>query len=763
MKNKLKLIHAAALAVALAGVSAQAASIEWDSGAGDGVWTNALNWAGDVLPGDADLAYISTGETVIFQEGYTNTTRQQIIRGGSTLNITGGKLEGSKSGNTVRDIVGQTSGHSYLNQSGGFYQCSHILRIGSGALGTVNLSGGSANISRGGNALIGGNPGTSVQIGSLGTLNITNSTFWTRTGVEIDGGGMFHVYGGYSPEILIGHSSGQVSDGDWFQSSNAVLKVGISTNGLTPIVLENNAEAGDPIVTLDFGSVLDVSFVDGAMETNFWPVLDASSGIAFNNLGLVFDAGVDTNDWGFIVSNKVLYVGYGLGWPAGEEVIGPPSPGRTLYWTGAGGDSDSSNPTNWVLDLAASVTADWGPYDMDLWRIAHSSVAGIEQGTNYAVDYDATAVNNGQADIDVGDGAQGTLNYNSGNLSFGVTGSRQEFGVNANGDGTLNMNGGDLNLNTVRFGLNGGTGTLNLNGGTLNIGRGYGDYSMWIGHGGSSTGTVNVTGGRVFTRTGVKLGDGGAIGIFNIEGSVASVLGIGSNNSIDGNWVQNAGSILRVRMDAGGVTPISIVNKIDNPTNDVNSANVTFNTGSVLDVGWMPGVTNYNTFDLMTWDGELMESNLTFASSVDTSIWSFEFVDTNADTTNDTLRATAYGETANGTPFGWLLDYGLTGDDDEVDNDGDGLLTWEEYRTGTNPTNSASVLAVTGGEGIGGGDFVITWQSVEGVEYSVITNTSLVFPNRGTEASGIVGLPTETSYTGSVNAADAVFYEVGVE
>ncbi len=765
MKTKMRIVQTAVIAAACAAGTAHAASIEWDDEAADGLWNNPTNWVGDVLPTSSDLAYITSPYVVNFTDGMTNTVNRSIVREGATLNITGGELKGGQAGNTVRDIVGQTSGHSYINQSGGLYNPQHILRIGSGALGTVNLSGGECRVTRGGNSLDGSLPGTSLQIGDLGTLNITNSLFGTRSGAEIKG--VFHVSGAAST-ITIGDTGGN-GDGSWYQASNAVLRVGISTNGVSAITLnDNGAVSGSPAVILDPGSILDVSFIDGALETNFWAVLDNSAG-TFQNLGMVFDPSVDTNDWGYIVSNNVLYVGYGLGWPAGENVVGPPSPGRTIYWTGAGGDTASDNPTNWVLDTAATIPATWGPYDSDTWHIGNANVTGVDPGTDYVVDYDGTAVATGQNTLWVGDGAQGTLNFNSGVLSFNQSASsRQDFGFsNADGKGTLNMNGGELTLNAARFAINGGEGNFNLNGGTVNIGRQYADYSLQVGVNSGSTGTVTVTGGRIFTRGGVKLGaDGGAAtGIFSVEGSAATSLSIGSNGtSIDGRWVQYAGSVLKPRIDATttGVTPIVIVDDDGNPATSYN-ADVFFYDGALLDVDWMPGVTNFNTFDVMTWQGQLQTNGLAFASTVDTNVWSFAIVDANSDGTNDTLRVTAYGETPNGTPYPWLLSYGLTADDDEVDNDGDGLLTWEEYVAGTIPTDPSSVLAITSGESLGGSDFVITWQSVEGKTYSVITNTSLAIPNKGTVASGIAGELNETSYTGTIGSAETVFYEIGVE
>uniref|UniRef100_UPI0035634DC0 hypothetical protein n=1 Tax=Pontiella sp. TaxID=2837462 RepID=UPI0035634DC0 len=136
----------------------------------------------------------------------------------------------------------------------------------------------------------------------------------------------------------------------------------------------------------------------------------------------------------------------------------------------------------------------------------------------------------------------------------------------------------------------------------------------------------------------------------------------------------------------------------------------------------------------------------------------------------DFVTAPANVYTTRGTPHSWLDgyydvatqfggDYDLA---DESDTDSDGHKAWQEYIAGTDATNPDSVLRVNSAEAVGG-DWVITWQSVAGKSYSIITNASLASPNPGVEASGITGQPNETSYTGTVGGATAVFYEVGVE
>ena len=764
MKYRTRILTAALAAATLAGVSAQAGNVTWTGSAADGLWDSSNNWDLVRVPTASlsDWATIANGDTVAYMDGMTNSVQHHSINGGSTMNFSGGYLNDNKSGNTRRTYIG-TSGAGTLNQTGGDYEIGHMVRLGIGGTGTMNLSGGIMNIYRGGNSSF-GNPGVSLSIGNssgLGVINITNSTFGTRTGVEVGVNGTFHVYGGASTIDLGGH--GGNGDGDWYQMSNGVLRLSISTNGLSPIVFNDTGETGSPSVNLYYGSKLDVAFVDGAMETNFWPVLDVSGGGLLNNEGLFFADGMDTNGWGFITSNNTLYVGYGLGWSAGGNVLTPPSAGRTLYWTGAV-SSDSSNPSNWVENLDGSYTnaTDWAIYKEDSLQIAEYHA--VDNTTNYVCDYNGDAPFVGQNSLAIGIARTGTLNINSGSLTFTKNaGSVQTIGgQNSAGNGTLNVNGGSITLNATRLGLAGAQGNINVNGGTLTISRGWGNSSMWIGYGntgGTGTGTVTVTGGRIFTRGDVKLGALGDPGVFCVEGSASTDIGIGGNSSLDGAWYQYSNSVLKCRIDAGGITPVNVVVK-DAPLGG-NDGHVYFYPGSKLDLDWMPGVTNFGTFKLMHWDGNLVSNYLALADSVDTSVWSFEITDDNSDGTNDTLWATAYGETGNGTPIPWLNQYGLGTGDDTIDNDGDGMLTWEEYQAGTDPTNAASLLIVTSLEGVAGGNYAITWQSVTNRSYSIITNANLMFPNSGTAASGIPGDAGETTVTSSIPPEAVLFLEVG--
>ncbi|MEI6891839.1 MAG: hypothetical protein V5783_06680 [Pontiella sp.] len=760
----------------LVGVSAQAT--DEFNGAVNNDWANGANWGGGEYP---------TGE-----EGYLNTyaelsgpvpTNMWAFRMGQTgdaeFNVLPGAVYTATEHSSWGSWLGLSAGYeATINQSGGSVTVTE-LEVGSqaGSFGYYELSGGTTTVTRSiyeRSLYVGATKQSDHKSldGGTGTFTMTGGTLLTQNGVSLGhpsyaGEGTFEVFGTGPDEIGIGSYSTNDHTGSWSQYSNSTLRVGISPTGITPIHINGGADDMSASVFFADGSILDVSFIDGALETGSWPVMVCEGTMV--NAGMVFadSMGSTTNDWGFMVTNNILKVGYGLGWPAGypTNVVVAPSPGRTLYWTGNAGDTDSSNADNWALDTAGT-PATWGIYNQDSLHIGHSSI--VDEGVVSVVDYEGTADYTAQSLLYIGNNRTGILNINSGTLTFITSStSRQQVGLGGvDGDGTLNVNDGSLSLNTLRVGIAGSKGTVNINSGSLGIARSSDtldglNTSITLGFSSAGTGDLTISGGSLSTRGAIHVGYSGGTSTFAVEGSGASLIEIGKeNNTLDGAWVQHATGILKILVDEGGVTPIQVRNS-DN--SHVNGGDVYFSAGSLLDISWMEGVTNYNSFDVMTWGGQLVEDDLAFAPSVDTDIWSFAFVDTNADTTNDTLRVTAYGETANGTPYSWLNEYGLTEADDHLDTDGDGLLTWEEYIAGTNPTNAASVLTITSHQSLDNGDYVVTWQSVEGKSYSVITNTSLLYPQEGVAASDILGLVGETSYTGTISGANEVFYEIGVE
>ena len=113
--------------------------------------------------------------------------------------------------------------------------------------------------------------------------------------------------------------------------------------------------------------------------------------------------------------------------------------------------------------------------------------------------------------------------------------------------------------------------------------------------------------------------------------------------------------------------------------------------------------------------------------------------------------------------YAWMQQYNLPtdGSADSTDFDGDGMTNWQEWRTGTNPTNALSVLKMLAPSNSAPG-VSLTWQSVSGVGYYLQCSTNL--PAFLTLQSNIVGQAGTTSFT-DTNAVGAgpFYYRVGVQ
>ena len=116
------------------------------------------------------------------------------------------------------------------------------------------------------------------------------------------------------------------------------------------------------------------------------------------------------------------------------------------------------------------------------------------------------------------------------------------------------------------------------------------------------------------------------------------------------------------------------------------------------------------------------------------------------------------------TPYGWLAQYGLTNfnADAMADADHDGLLTWQEYIAGTNPTNAASNLRITGGSATSQGT-VVRWASASNKLYNLSRTTNLLQSFAAVAgATNLPATPPENVFTNSQNDGAAAFYRIGV-
>uniref|UniRef100_UPI003563C924 carbohydrate-binding protein n=1 Tax=Pontiella sp. TaxID=2837462 RepID=UPI003563C924 len=350
------------LVLALAVFGSMAYADTW-TGLGDGTsYEDALNWD------PSTNAF--TGSTRDINGPYTVTravdvsVNRTFVQGGATLNVTAGSHSDGQAGNNIRNFVGNGS-QGTVNVSGAstVYDIGHVFAIAhsSNSDGTVNLSGGTLKVGRGGNTLVGGyggifTRGHSVSIGGnisntgvTGLMEITGGTLTTRTGLVVAKNGTLSIVGS-DATILLG---GANDDTGWFGlSADGLLKASVDAGGVSKIFVEeaDNANTLIPTAELQPGSLLYVT--NTTAYGGSWTLLEVENGDITNN-GLAFAAGVDTNVWSFTVDNSDAN-GKLIITAAGDPV--PVTPRELVgYWPFDGNANDAVSNYNGTV----SGTANW--------------------------------------------------------------------------------------------------------------------------------------------------------------------------------------------------------------------------------------------------------------------------------------------------------------------------------------------------------------------------------------------------------------------
>ena len=136
---------------------------------------------------------------------------------------------------------------------------------------------------------------------------------------------------------------------------------------------------------------------------------------------------------------------------------------------------------------------------------------------------------------------------------------------------------------------------------------------------------------------------------------------------------------------------------------------------------------------------------------------------------DSTVRVSRDRRESDAARWNWLLQYGLAtdGSADHLTNSGTGMVVWQDYIAGCNPTNPASVFAITQTAcDPSSGGLVVYWPSISNRFYDLNratnllagTNAFIIIPG----ASNMPASPPENSYTDSVPGIGPVFYRIDV-
>ncbi|WP_136078765.1 autotransporter outer membrane beta-barrel domain-containing protein [Pontiella desulfatans] len=377
-----------------------------------------------------------------------------------------------------------------------------------------------------------------------------------------------------------------------------------------------------------------------------------------------------------------------------------------------GGDTLFHNPANWNTGVVpASSAAVAGSFNANLtcdfnaatWSYlsANSKLRTSTEyrGINRLLTGDVRATRTQVINLDYGDA----------NL-WKATGGTAMYIANKTGvTTTLNLISGAVNLesNPLRLGNEANSyGILNISGGQFIIGR----NDMYVGVNGSAL--VKITGGSFRTRDDINIG---SLGTFEVSGTGATEIGIGSFSSVDGRWTQSGTLSVLVDETATGVTKI-LVDETDGIPGVGNDGNVIFQAGSLLDVDFAGAYTNGGTFTVMEWEGTLTDNGLAFSTNVNTEIWSF-----NLDAANKVLTVTADG--------------------------------------GSSPTEPTVVPNITDAS-YSNTTVTLTWDSESGVGYNVLSASNLVDVAWSTNVAGVTGDGASTTTNLTAGGGPQEFYKI---
>lgn len=311
-------------------------NVNWDNGAADNAFSNAVNWASDMLPntgfggvGDFVRIDLSGASRAVYSATLDNPgvgatsaqagifSRLQIadVSGNGQLDITGGIF---KTDSTTMSVIGSSGRTGTLNISG----ASTVVELGgyviagngTGGTGVVNVISGSFASTR--DATVGGIPRVSIVLGNgsnaRGTMVLSGGQISTRSGIVLGGPGTtgrgrFEIRGNNTVNV---GTINTADDGYWLQHANSTLAAYVTNGQLGTILVDNlNGAAGtysDGNVIFMPGALLEVGFL-GAPINGSWDVMRWRGTLLTN--GLAFASSVTDTNWSFAMVDTDIVPG----------------------------------------------------------------------------------------------------------------------------------------------------------------------------------------------------------------------------------------------------------------------------------------------------------------------------------------------------------------------------------------------------------------------------------------------------------------------
>jgi fibronectin-binding autotransporter adhesin len=537
-----------ALLGAFAGV-ASAADRVWDGGGSTDLWSNPVNWDGDLtapVSGDTlafdgstrltpsnDLAADSTFTAITFNSGAGS-----FVIGGNRITL-GGDITDNSSSIEAMNAALLLNGNRNVNVASGALTLGGVIsgtgfgitKSGGGTLtlGGVNTYTGATTIDGGTLAYTANNltvgalnfgtaPTASAASANVGTLdltaaNVTATSLTVQTNsatpnqITIGAGKTLTVNGAFTMGVGIVYSDPNPGANTALNVSGNSLVVNSGTNNLLVGVGRNNASSGaDPVATMDLSALNNFTYTATTGQ------LEVGGGNLKGTLTLAN------------VSNTITAAGLQVG-NSGVNGPGNNGGGHCNLHLGAGANIFNVN----AITLGEGKTA--GTIDF-LAAAATGSITirGEVGGTS------TTAIQIGSANSATGTGEQSTflLAGHNANIQAGsVVIGRLAGATGGVASGAMTFDTGTFNIGSLQFGVNSSGTTASGTTGILTLGGPTAGNT-------AATGVLNVTGTFLLAnRTNTTATAGRSSGTFVINGGTANI----STDILDGSTtVSTAGA-----------------------------------------------------------------------------------------------------------------------------------------------------------------------------------------------------------------------------